>query len=329
MSRSRLTISCPARLHLGLFSMNSDMPRVNGGIGFAIDAPNVQIEAEASDEIHIQDERKAGMDAAAIERLFGTLQRAANPHGLEKQVSLRISGDADAHYGFGTGTSIALASLEALFLLNDHQTTKDELIHLSGRGGTSGIGIHTYFDGGMVVDLGRRSDGRKPQPTSQAGTGFELPLLLGRSELPLWELGVCIPSHIDPLSSDAEKTFFASTCPIPEADVYRTTYLGLTTIFAAVRDGDRGVFIEGLRIMQEYMWKKAEWDCHGQELRNIERELYAHGASVVGMSSLGPSLFFLAKNVSAMVAELRNVMPKCCFFNSLASNQGRVVTWSN
>ena len=309
--------------------MNADMPRINGGIGFAISSPNIKVAACASDKLYIRDNRAAGMDDSAMMRLIGALQKASELHKLESLVSLHISGDADAHYGFGTGTSVTLASLEALFLLNNFQITRDELIQLSGRGGTSGIGLHTYFDGGLVIDLGHKNYGQVPQPSSQAENNFKSPMLLARSDFPDWGVGMCIPSHIVPLSTEAEKMFFESTCPISEAEVYRTTYIALMSIFSATSEGDQEAFIEGVKAMQGCEWKQAEWSCHGQPLRDIERMLYDYGVLAVGMSSLGPSLFFVTNNIDEVIDSLRQAMLQCHFVQVLPSNHGREIMWSN
>jgi len=321
-----LIISCPARLHLGLFSMNADMPRINGGIGFSIDAQQVQVEAKIDDVLHVQDDRNAGMGSSAIARLVEVLQKAASLHGLEKQVLLRISGDADMHYGLGTGTSIALASLEAFFLLNDHKITKDELIRLSNRGGTSGIGIYTYFSGGLVIDLGRASDGKRPIPSSQQEGAFDLPLLLQQFPMPDWEIGICTPSHIQPLTEAEEKTFFRQTCPIPEEEAYKALYYSVAGVYASAKDGDKKGFEIAVRALQKCAWKKAERQRHGPELRAVENQLYELGASVVGMSSLGPSLFFLAEDVEALLPVMQESLPQCTFTLSRPANQGRVVS---
>jgi len=305
------------------------MPRINGGLGFGIEAPNLQVKAKANRTFSVSDRRKSGLDHAGVQRLLRVLQRAEERYGLQRRIAIEITGGVGAHYGFGTGTASRLACLEALLLVNGHQVNESELIRLSGRGGTSGIGIHVYFHGGLVIDLGRKSDGEVPQPSSQAEFDFDLPLLLQQTEMPLWEIGICIPSHISPLTEEEEKVFFHQTCPIPETECYRALYHGVAGVFSAARERDRSAFGNSVHELQECAWKRAERTHHGQALSDLEDLLYALGASVVGMSSLGPALFFLADQVESVVEKMRAASPQCELMICQPSNTGRRIECSS
>jgi beta-ribofuranosylaminobenzene 5'-phosphate synthase len=302
--------------------------RINGGIGFAAQSPYVNVSAEDSSSFEVKDERGHGFDAKSEKRLLASLGALKEKYEFAQAVSITISGNAYSHYGFGTGTAIRLACLEALMLVNDHPVSKGELIRLSGRGGTSGIGIHTYFHGGLVLDLGRKNDGKAHIPSSQAKGKLSTPLLLQQVAMPEWEIGICIPSHIKALTEKEEKTFFAKTCPIPEAEAHKAMYHAVAGVYAAVQEHDKTVFEASIKALQECAWKKAERQMHGEPLSELESQLYEMGATAVGMSSLGPSLFFLADDMDAVIGKMQDVIPNCEFIKTKPANSGRVINYA-
>lgn len=229
-----------------------------------------------------------------------------------------------AHSGFGTGTAISLACLEALHLLNDLKPTPAELINASGRGGTSGVGIHSYFSGGFVFDLGRKASNKSHAP-SHTIKNSEPPLLLEQRSMPDWEIGICIPSNIPHKSQAEERDFFKRTCPLTAEAVYATTYHAIFGLYAAIREADKAAFCKALREIQACDWKKAERLEYGQALMDIEQALYANSAEAVGMSSLGPSLFFLADNVAEIINLMRIARPDCEWLLTHPVNHGRVL----
>jgi beta-ribofuranosylaminobenzene 5'-phosphate synthase len=82
-------------------------------------------------------------------------------------VALTILESPPTHVGLGSKTSVSLACIEAACLTLGRQPTPIELISMTGRGGTSGIGINTYFSGGVIADDGHRMEtGAKFYPSS-------------------------------------------------------------------------------------------------------------------------------------------------------------------
>ena len=305
--------------------MNDEGPRINGGIGFAITRPFLEVVSAEDADFSLIDERKLGLSNSEKSRLIACLKIAKEKYALKHSISVSISGDSITHHGFGRGTAIRLACLESLMLLNGRVASNDDLIRLSGRGGTSGIGIHTYFSGGLVIDLGRKHVGGLHIPSTQVDGAFSKPLLLQQTQMPDWDIGICIPSQIDVLSEEDEKAFFRKVCPILESEAHRAVYYSITGVYAAVRENDKPVFEASIRMLQECAWKRAEREEHGQPLVNLERELYKAGANAVGMSSLGPSLFFLADDIDAVIAKATEALPSCKFIKTKPANSGRVI----
>lgn len=63
---NRVDVIVHPRIHLGLLSMHRESPRLNGGIGFAINGPAAQIETSEAGTLTVRDERSCPMEAAEL-----------------------------------------------------------------------------------------------------------------------------------------------------------------------------------------------------------------------------------------------------------------------
>jgi beta-ribofuranosylaminobenzene 5'-phosphate synthase len=224
--------------------------------------------------------------------------------------------------GFGSGTAIRLAAIEGLYLLNGYVYTSDGLIAASGRGGTSGVGVHTYFQGGYSFDVGRKSG--VLAPSCSVESKYTKPLHIVGGEMPDWKIGICIPNSICPKSEAEEKEFFASTCPIEPHESYEATYHAVFGLLAGAKDGCLDSFCEAVRNIQQCKWKSAERSLYGDGLFEIEKALYDCGASAVGMSSLGPSLFFVGADIDTVCEKAKKLLD-CNIFVTTPRNNGREI----
>lgn len=304
--------------------MHNGEYRINGGLGFAIADPSCELTFSSTADFAINDQRPNPLIGNELERLITLLQAEQQRCDFPASAEIAINGNMRAHSGFGSGTAISLACLEALHRLNGSMPLPAELVEASGRGGTSGVGIHSYFSGGCVFDLGRLAKNDSHAPSHQVMASR--PLLLDQLPMPDWEIGICIPLTISHKSQAEERAFFKRTCPLPAEAVYETLYHSLFGLYAAIRDADRTTFCHALRAVQACAWKKAERLEYGVELIEIEQALYANGAEAVGMSSLGPSLFFLADNVAEIINQMRLARPDCEWLLTRPANYGRELT---
>jgi beta-ribofuranosylaminobenzene 5'-phosphate synthase len=321
----KLAISIHSRLHITLLAMHSGKYRINGGIGFAIDRPECVITFTVGPVWTIEDSRDDPLSVVESERLLMVLREEQVRCGFGSALAISIGGEMRTHYGFGSGTAIRLACLEALHRLNGCLPVSHELVAASGRGGTSGIGIHTYFSGGYVFDLGRPAKSEFHAPSHQIPVSCS-PLVFDQLPMPEWEIGVCIPLDILHKTEAEERAFFERTCPLPAEDVYITVYHAVFGICAAIREADRAAFCHALKAIQDCAWKKAERLEYGGGLEAIEQALYVCGAEAVGMSSLGPSLFFLADDVSDVVRRMNLSGNRVDCFVSRPVNHGRILS---
>jgi beta-ribofuranosylaminobenzene 5'-phosphate synthase len=318
-----MIIEINPRLHLTLIGMNKEGYRINGGIGFAIQEPSLRLHFSKSDEFSLRDMRHFPFLEQEIIRIKKIIDQEKKKIGARHNIRIEIKGEMPTHFGFGSSSATRLACLETLYLLNNKKPEREQLVFSSGRGGTSGIGINTYFDGGMVIDVGRKAKQFVYQPSQLSEKRKILPLMMQRIEMPEWEIGVCIPINIPHKSEKEEAEFFRKTCPISSSEVYKTLYNVIYGLYAAIREKDKKTFCLALQSIQQCAWKLSERKLYGQKLFRIEQKLYKCGAEAVGMSSLGPILFFMAKNVKDIVEKMKTEMADCKLLVTKPSNSGR------
>jgi beta-ribofuranosylaminobenzene 5'-phosphate synthase len=300
--------------------------RVNGGIGFALNHPSLDICCAPSDSsgIQIEDRRAFPLESAQTQQLTALLSGFLKSNGVFAGASFTIKGTVPTHGGFGSSTAIRLACLEGLSLLFDLKTSREALVAASGRGGTSGIGINTYFDGGFVFDIGHPADGTEFSPSS-AKSGHSPSVALTQLPMPDWEIGICFPKRVPLKTQLEEQQFFLSHCPLATPDIHEILYHSVYGVTAAAKERDLDRFCEAVRALQHTAWKKGERALYGEPLQEIETAIYDAGAMAVGMSSLGPGLFFLGKNLSSVLPALQEKRPDCEWLLTSPRNSGREV----
>jgi len=308
--------------------MNEKGYRMNGGIGFAINDPQLVLSISTSESFQLIDTRCTQLSKNQYKTLSQNIEKVRSQYLFKDNISVQISGETKSHYGFGSETLIRLSCLEALFILNDCKYDPKLLIRLSGRGGTSGIGIHTYFKGGMILDIGRKYEVKSFNPSNYAEGRNKVPLLLKRTPMPKWNIGLCIPSEISLKSDSEEKDFFDKTCPIANTQVYETLYHVVFGLNAAIEENDILTFCSALKNVQNCAWKYAERKQYGAELSKLESGLYNSGAMSVGMSSLGPCLFFIADDIPMVISKMQDSKFKCELINTYLTNRGRIIKYA-
>jgi len=319
-----LIIKIKPRIHLTLIGMNADGYRLNGGVGFTIQEPSAELFFSKSNSFIINDYRDKSFSTQEIQRITNIVNKTKNIINASHNINVEIYGDMPTHFGFGSSTAIRLSCLEALHIINKVKYSRAELISRSGRGGTSGIGINTYFSGGFIIDLGKKNNNSLHIPSSMSENNNEIPLLLNHSRMPNWEIGICIPKNIISKSEDEEKAFFLKTCPISSKKVYEILYNVIYGLYPSIIENDKKNFCFAIKKIQDCAWKLAERNEYRKKLSNIENQLYGFGAMTVGMTSLGPSLFFIANDINGIIRKM-NSNNDCFLIKTKTSNNGRKI----
>jgi len=319
-------INIPSRLHLTLISMHEDGYRQNGGIGFSINIPSLEVDFQNIRTISIEDNRNSGFTQKEKQRIITILEDEVKKKNFTTGYIATIKGNVPTHMGFGSSTSLRLALIEGLYLINKHEYTKEDIVRVSERGGVSGIGIETYFHGGLIFDMGRTSVSDFVPSSSMEKKEKKLPLLAKRVNMPLWNIGICIP-NIKPKTESEEKAFFTKTCPIEESESYKALYHATYGVLASVMEEDIDTFEKAIVKIQKCQWKKSERALYGDTLLKEESILYECGAKAVGMSSLGASLYFVADDVHEVIEYAKKKLIKSKFFITNVNNVGRTISY--
>ena len=190
-----VTVSAPARLHLGLLDLDVGLGRRFDGLGVAIDAPrtDVVVEAEGRDDVtDIAPALAARLGEAGAEEVSAQLAEIVIRHRLAglpapPAARVRLLEAPAPHTGFGSSTQLALAVGTGLAHAAGFALDATVVARALRRGLRSGIGVGVFASGGLVVDGGRPVAPADAEPA--AG-----PLVLARYAVPdAWRFVVVVP----------------------------------------------------------------------------------------------------------------------------------------
>src|SRR5215831_15270950 len=141
-----VTVTAPARLHLGFLDLNGALGRRFGSIGLAIADLRTRVTVSRSTT-----QRVDGPDSERARRYLECLQASLS---LDGAYHVHVTGAIPEHAGFGSGTQLALALAAAIRTLHDMPLDIRGDAFRLGRGRRSGVGIGLFSSGGVVVDGG-------------------------------------------------------------------------------------------------------------------------------------------------------------------------------
>lgn len=322
-----LKITAFPRIHISLIGMNCNGYRLNGGIGFSIATPTLDMVFRPSNSIDVIDNRKEGFTNVELRKLQTHLNSVRKREKLSNGMCCSIqTGMIQSHVGFGSNTMIYLSCIEALLIINNIEYSNNDIIVLASRGGTSGIGINTYFSGGFVFDTGVANveQNTLAPSSSYVGKPVRMPLLFKHLELPQWELGICI-SPINHKSEDEEKDFFQTKCPIEQGSVEKILYESVYGVTSSLMENNFNVFCKSINAIQQTKWKMLERSVYGDELVKIETIIRRAGAQCVGMSSFGPLLYFFGNDIDSIVEKVNIELSQIICLKTSFNNSSRIV----
>ena len=303
----KLQITTYSRIHITLVGMNIDGYRRNGGIGFSIDKPSMTCAFSPSEDFAVSDNRKKPLNKEEQAKLINHLNTLRQKYECKIAFECTIEGEISPHCGFGSSTMLYLSATEALMVLNCIKYDREQLVKESGRGGTSGIGINTYFEGGFICDIGVKNTHNQSTITpSSISHNDSIPLVIYRHDMPQWKIGICISKRIQTLSEAQEVSFFKKVNSIGQSEINEILYHAVYGVVASIEESDQATFNQAIKVIQSTQWKLLERSNYGDEIENAERILYQNGAKCVGMSSMGPLLFFTGDDIPAIIQRVNN-----------------------
>jgi beta-ribofuranosylaminobenzene 5'-phosphate synthase len=275
-----IRITSPSRLHLSLIDLNAEIGRVDGGLGITLDYPKMELTAEKSDNITVTGN-------SALNKRVKNAVKSVLPEG--KGISLNIEDDIPSHVGLGSGTQSSLSAASAVNEVYHLGLNVRELAEKVGRGGTSGIGVASFENGGFLVDAGHKFNKKGGFSPSAASKADPAPIVF-RHDFPDWDIIMALP-HGQGAHDAKEVDIFNRECPIPLNEVQEISHLILMQIIPAILENDIDAFGKGINHLQSTGFKKREIVLQSEDIKNLIRFMNDTGAKGCGMSSFGPAVF--------------------------------------
>ena len=177
-----------------------------------------------------------------------------------------------------------------------------------GRGGTSGIGITAFEQGGFILDGGHKYPDQKSSflPSSAAGKVTPPPLLI-RCDFPDWDILIVTPD-CNQISGEIEVNLFKTLCPQPEYTASRLSHLILMKMIPAIFEADLHSFCDAINQIQTFGWKRVEIDAQGVVLQNTIDFLLKNGALGAGVSSWGPAIFAFSETMDELYQHTKHFL---------------------
>jgi beta-RFAP synthase len=274
-----VTVTVPARLHLGFLDPSGVLGRSFGSIGLAVDALRTRIAIKPATHTHVE-----GFDA---ERAAAHLETMREHLRLGRAHHLSVEQAVPAHVGFGSGTQIALAVAAGLRRLHGLPLDdRGDAIRL-GRGARSAVGIGLFEHGGFVVDGGRGRDGSVAPIVSRLPFPAE------------WAVIIVLDPSRQGVSGANERAAFAALPAFPEFAADHLCGLVLMKILPALAETDCASFGAGIKELQgrigDYFAPVQGFNRFvSPDVANVLDALDRAGAVGIGQSSWGPTGFAFA-----------------------------------
>jgi beta-RFAP synthase len=281
---TKVTVTAPARLHLGFLDLNGHLGRRFGSIGLAISGLKTKISLAAAEHMHI-----AGPESDRVRRY---LELTRDGLALDGAYDVKVEELVPSHAGFGSGTQLALAVGAALRRLHGLPLDlRDDAARL-GRGARSGAGIGLFQHGGFVVDGGRKD------------RGGPAPII---SHLPCperWRVLVVLDTNRQGVHGTDETNAFAKLPPAEETEVAHLCHVLVMQLLPAVAEADLAGFGAALENIQErlgdYFAPAQGGNRYASPPVAATLDLIRRAGGVgIGQSSWGPTGYAFAESSEA------------------------------
>jgi beta-ribofuranosylaminobenzene 5'-phosphate synthase len=282
----KIYVKTPARLHLGLIDLNGDLGRVFGGIGVAIDNPNVILEAEKSQLLKVK-----GEGAELTQKLASQFLVA---YGIKEKVAIDVKRVIPEHIGLGSKTQLALAIATSISRLYGVKGSIHEFAVTMDRTTQSGVGTAVFEQGGLVVDGGKNIK----DPSQKV-----IPLICRQPFPDEWRFVVAIPNAEKGLANEAEALAFNKLPPMAPEVVGKICRLTMMKLLPAVAEKDIKSFGEAITQIQcivgdSFAQAQGGRYSSSPSAKCIEFML-ENGVYGAGQSSWGPTVYGVVENGEA------------------------------
>jgi len=289
-------IKAPSRLHITLIDLNGSLGRVDGGVGLTLENPHLILTCNPGDDgVRVEFTNQDKLTLNRLNEYRNKIESASSKMmeflGRDGGFDFTVGETYPPHSGLGTGTQLSLAAGKLISNYYGQDIDAHAIGRIVGRGGTSGIGVAAFQQGGLIIDGGHPKTEKSkflPSSASQASP----PPVIARYDFPEdWKILLVIPRFEDRVSGKKEVNIFQEYCPIPLEEVEKLSHLLLMKMMPAVVEGDLDTFGEVLNSIQGMGFKKIENKLQTPVIGNIMESLRSAGAAGAGMSSFGPTIY--------------------------------------
>ena len=278
-----IEVVTPSRVHITLIDLNGSLGRIDGGVGLTLNFPSVTINAR-------EDAQLAVLGNTTFEDRIRRAASAIMTRHDVGGVAIEVVDEFPAHVGLGSGTQVALAVGTAISELYDLRLTPTAIAQLTGRGGTSGIGVAAYERGGFIIDGGHKGK-TAFLPSSASGKYAPAPMIV-RHDFPDWTIVLAIP-NLHGASDRREVDIFKQKCPLPLTEIQELCHVILMEMLPAVVERDIESFGQSIDRVQMLGFKRREIELQPFCARLVQF-MRDNGALGAGMSSFGPAVYGIA-----------------------------------
>lgn len=315
MEERSVTVTTPARLHMGFVDMNGALGRNFGSLGLSI--------ADIRTRLTVSRAGAFGADGPCGERALAYARAILEAYKLPQAVAVHVQEAIPEHVGLGSGTQLALAVSAAIDRLFGLHADIAAIASVTARGMRSGIGIGVFTQGGFIVDGGR-------------GRGTRVPPVVGRVPFPeRWRIALIFDRQRQGLHGAGERQAFEQLPSMPAAVAGELCRRVLMQVLPALLEEDFGAFCEGVTTIQDVVGDQFAAVQGGRYTSPLVAEVLAwlkeRGVHGFGQSSWGPTGFALFEGEEAARATLAAARqrwqsePSLTFTLTRASNTGAEV----
>lgn len=301
-SREGIALKFPSRIHVAPIDLN----RLNfskpggGGIGFAVGLEN-SVQIALADEDNFVGAEKWALEMAHIvsvmKKVFG--------YDRGFRIHMKISEHVKEHKGFGSTVMIITSCAQAINMLFADCLPTETLRRLVGynfvehcktrlaRGCETGVGTYVVLKGGIAVI----ADDLRPIYHSAFLPTYHVALINPCSNR---------PSHDEPENLELH-------IKVKKEDIfsrYQKAYVALMDLIPALARNDAkriGDIFWRFQFTGTNLLMIQNYSDGGSEIYQIMAELRNSGVNIVGLSSLGPTIYAISKDVDLLTENCRRI----------------------
>ena len=305
-----VTVTTPARLHLGFVDLGGALGRKFISVGVTIDGFQTELIIRASNTFEA-----TGVDSERALEYARTLYEKWN---LDGGCRVDVISSIPRHAGLGSGTQLALCVGAGIAKLCGLKTDAMELADLLGRGARSGIGVAAFAQGGLIVDGGRGKHSRVP------------PTIVRHPFPKAWRVLLILDESDSGLHGTTESNAFSTLPRFSDQCAGFLSRQVLARLLPGLIEGDISEFGLGVREIQQrvgdYFAPVQGGRYTSAAVAEVIEYLIAENIPGVGQSSWGPTGFAFFDSDTAAHSMLRDLQAK---FNHLSQLDYKVVSGNN